>query len=556
MRHTIRGMMKKRLSMLLAVAFVVGAVMSPSSALAAGETESTADIRPVGPGQYFADTMTFEIRETDVSAGVIGRKHSVAAVDGGLAQPKSVPDSRTDLSVFGPGWHAEFLGGTTGRKLEIQSGAILVTDLESGDTNRYELRDSVAFPGGGGVQRYEAEDGSKISETTRWDSAAGAMRTTISETIPMDPGPTEDGDDGFTNGSGDPISSADLSLRYSWEQVGTAQGDTWRVTGVGAKAYGTSSVRYDSQGRVATVTEPAAGDQPESVLTFHYAASTTATATAFGDYSGQLKEITLKSGSESPETVARYGYDASGLLRTMADPREDASQQATYTYDATGRLNSINSRVYGAWELTFTGDSPAPAATSTSSTPDSSSGTPPLTGASGINDQNATGSLPGDFPNGGIAGTLAYPAYCYDAVHWLWYTRSGCAAWAAHYGWHYPDWKPLPTGRRVFGINHDHCTKASDRPSRFRFDFRSACDMHDYGYGLIGNIYKGYWYYLDPNRKSDVDNVFYVTLRDYTCPAYTGTWFGQKRSTICKRWAWTYRQAVRPGNPKNGADAT
>ncbi|GAA3142890.1 phospholipase A2 [Nonomuraea roseoviolacea] len=522
------------------------------------ETDPPADVQSIGPGQYFSDITTFEITESDVPEGEVGRRHSVAAVDGALAQLKAVPASRTDLAVFGPGWQAEFLGGSTSRKLQVQSGSIVVTELDGGGSTSFALKSSADFPGGGGVRKYEAEDGSKITETSRWDAAAGALRTTISETIPMDPDAVEEGDDGFTNGSGEPVDPADLTQTYTWEKAGTAQDDPWRVTALGSRADGTSSVAYDAQGRVATVTEPAAGEQPQTVLTFQYATTTTATGTATGDYAGRLKQITLAAGSGAPETVASYAYDSGGLLRGMGDPRLDASQRASYAYDGTGRLTTVNSRLHGDWQLTFTGDSAAPAATATSTTrrPDTSSGTPPALSGPAIPDAGATGPPPGDFPGGDVTGPLAYPSYCYAAVHWLWYSRSGCAAWAAHYGWHYPYWKQLPTGYWVVGINYDHCTSSPDRPSRFKFDFRSACDMHDYGYGLIGNTYKGYRYYLDRNRKSDVDNLFYITLRDWTCPAYKGTWFKQKKSTICKRWAWIYRQGVRKGNPKNGANKT
>ncbi|MEU7837312.1 S8 family serine peptidase [Nonomuraea sp. NPDC049129] len=92
----------------------------------------------------------------------------MAAIDGSLAQPKAVPASRADLSVFGPGWQAEFLGGMTGRKLEVLSDAVQVTELDSGEKTRYALKSSVSFPDGGGVRRYEAEGGAKLTETTRW----------------------------------------------------------------------------------------------------------------------------------------------------------------------------------------------------------------------------------------------------------------------------------------------------------------------------------------------------------------------------------------------------
>ncbi|MEU7855929.1 phospholipase A2 [Nonomuraea sp. NPDC049141] len=532
----------RRLTIVTAVTAVILPLVAVLPGQAAVATTAADSDQPVGPGQYFSDTKTFELNEIDASAGAIGRKHGVAAVDGSLAQPKAVPASRADLSVFGPGWQAEFLGGTTGRKLDILSNAVQVTELDSGEKVTYAFKSSASFPDGGEVRRYEAENGSKLTQTTRWDATAGTMSTTISETIATNLGTTEAGDDGFTDDSGNPISSANLNQVYTWQQTGVSQGDTWRVTRVGTNAFGTSTVQYDTQGRVATVTEPAGGEEPASTLAFTYATSTTATGTALGDYAGRLKQITQTAGSGTPETVAAYGYDTAGLLRSMADPRDSSIPPATYGYDPTGRLTTIDSRMSGAWALAYTGDSALPAATATSTTrwPDASDSEPPA----------LSPAAPGSVPSGGVAGPMSYPASCWAAVHWLYHSRN-CAAWAAHYGWHAPYWRQLPTKRWVVGILYDHCTNSPDAPSGF--NFRAACDMHDYGYGLIGNNWKRWYYpyYLDTSRKTDVDVLFYTTLRDWTCTAYSKWVRG-----LCKSIAWTYRQAVRKGNPKNGANAT
>ncbi|WP_189999953.1 hypothetical protein [Streptomyces rubradiris] len=52
------------------------------------------------------------------------------------------------------------------------------------------------------------------------------------------------------------------------------------------------------------------------------------------------------------------------------------------------------------------------------------------------------------------------------------------------------------------------------------FNFRAACDTHDYGYGLIGNTYKGYKYHLDRSKKSNTDNAFCTTMKTHSCKAY------------------------------------
>ncbi|GAA3211252.1 phospholipase A2 [Nonomuraea helvata] len=537
----------RRLTLTATIAAVLLPLLSPaaSATTTVGTATAAEDpdaVQQVGPGLYFSDTDTFTFDESDVPAGSIGRTHGVATGGGDLARPQSAPASRPEMAVFGPGWKAEFLGGMLDRKLDVQSGAIVVTELDEGTTTRYTLKSSISFPEGGGIQRYESGDGSKITETTRWDSAAGAMRTSISEAIAMDKGATEAGDDNFSQ------SNAELGLTYSWTKIdGLQSTDTWRVTATGNTAYGASTVAYDAQGRVSTVKEPAAGEAPEETLTVTYATSTTATTSSFGDYAGRLKQITLTSGTEAPQTVASYGYDANGLLRTVADPSLSGSPASTYAYDQVGRLTSIDSPTDGGWQLTFAGGTAAPTATATDTS--RPAGGDPIQGAKGINDPNATAPDPGDFLPGDVSNPQAYPSYCNDAWKWLYYQRAGCASWVAHYGWRKPLWRKLPSKRYVMGIDYDHCTNAPDRPTGF--DFRPACDMHDYGYGLIGNTYKHYRYYLDRYRKSQVDDVFYHTLKNWTCNAYNIF-----VRTVCKRWAFVYRQGVRLGNPKNGANAT
>ncbi|MEV4895113.1 RHS repeat domain-containing protein [Nonomuraea sp. NPDC055795] len=369
----------QRLAIVMAAAVVTFPLSAALPVTAAMDPPS--QTQQIGPGKYAATTTTFAVTENDVFASAVGRTHGVVAVDNTLARPASAPASRTDLSVFGPGWQAEFLGGETSRKLEGQNGAILVTDLQSGDTIRYVFKSSVSFPAGGGVQTYEAANGSKVSEVTRWDATAGAMRTTIGENLVIDPG------DG----------AATLLQTYTWQQAGTA-GDTWRVTGVQPQDSGISSVGYDAQGRVSTIRQPATDDQPQTELTFQYATSTTATPTAFGDYAGRLKGITQTWGAGAPESVARYGYDSAGLLRSMSDPREDVSRQASYSYDAAGRMTSINSPAHGAWDLTFTGNSAAPAATAaTRAEPE-----PSTAQAYPADDPSGTPDTPGDLIGEGV----------------------------------------------------------------------------------------------------------------------------------------------------------
>lgn len=508
--------------------------LAASETPAADQPQDTGGIQQIGPGVYYAQNDSFQIAETDAAAGAIGRRHSVTLQDGGIARPENAPESRSDMGVFGPSWEAEFLGGTTNRKLQQQGDAIVVTDLGVDESVRYALTDSVSYPDGGGVGTYRSDDGSRITETTNWDDTTGDMVTTIVETIAVDLSSTEPGDDTFAGASAE-----ELKPTYTWKQAAPGS-DSWRVTGVGNLAQGTSTVGYDQQGRVSSVTESAADPGAVENVSVRYAEATTATGAVLGDYAGQVKEITVTTGA-TVQTVASYTYDSSGLLREVTNPVASSEPDKTYTYDTNSRVSEISSADNGSWDLTFPAASAAPDVEADG--PARPAQASALEGAAGINDPDAAGPPASDF-TGEVSGANAYPYHCWSATSWLWYTKSGCSAWARHYGWHAPQWKKLPGGRWVVGINHDHCTSSPDKPAGY--DFRSACDMHDYGYGLIGNTYVGYGHYLDRNRKSEVDDVFYTTLRDYTCSAY---WL----KSVCRGIAWTYRKAVNYGNPRNGA---
>ncbi|WP_406054531.1 hypothetical protein OG462_04135 [Streptomyces sp. NBC_01077] len=199
-----------------------------------------------------------EIAESDVGVGSIGRRHTVAAQAGGVAKPESAPAGRTGMGVFGPGWEAEFLGGELNQKLEHQVDAIVVTDLNVGESVRYLLKSSLDYPDGGGVEKYENAEGDKITDTTKWDAASGILISTVVETLNVDLSVPDEGQPAGKAGD-EPVPAADLKPTRIWKQVAPST-NAWRVTGSGNTAHGVSTVGYDSQGRVSTITEPAAGE--------------------------------------------------------------------------------------------------------------------------------------------------------------------------------------------------------------------------------------------------------------------------------------------------------
>ncbi|GIG03129.1 hypothetical protein Cci01nite_82220 [Catellatospora citrea] len=513
------------------------AELPPQQPLAQGE------IRYIGPGIYLSASERYEVPENDIPAGLMGRLHTVAGQAQGVSQAQEAPANRSDLGVFGPSWEADFLGGQLSRKLTPGSGAITTTDLTSNQSTRYDLADSVAGANGGSVSTYRAADGSTLVATSKWDDLAGMLKTTVVETLNIDLTQVEPGDDVFVDQSGTPIPAADLKPSFTWKQVGGG-GDNWRVTAVGDKAHKQSTASYDSTGRVSSITEPARGENPAQSLKVYYATATTASSAVLGDVSGQVKEITLTEG-QTVQTLARYSYDSSKLLRKVSNPAA-GSDLNSYSYDGNRRLATATTDDGTRWDLTFTGAAAAPQAAQTFYAGTAPGGT--LEGPPSLSLATAVGPFPNEFVGSEITDQQAYPRVCSTASTWMWYTKTACATWVAHYGWHRPLPKHTPTNARVIGIDHDHCTMAPNKPGGW--DYRAACDSHDYGYGTIGNTYKGYSYYLDRSQKGAVDHAMYSMVRWQTCPAY-------RLAAPCVGTAFVYLLAVRAGgNPKNGANAT
>ncbi|MET9672379.1 phospholipase A2 [Streptomyces sp. NPDC006482] len=510
------------------------------------------ELQQIGPGTYSTVDQSFEIYETDVAVGLMNRSHTVSVQPDGVSRPESAPASRQDMGVFGPGWEAEFVGGQLSRKLELKGDTVVITDLTARSAMAYTLKSSLDYPDGSGVRKYTTPEGDTFTEATRFNATTGTMVSTGTETTNMSTS-VPDADLSADTDASAPVNYNDLTPSYTWKQVGSGA-DNWRVTGVGTVSNNAlSTVTYDTAGRISTVKDTEIGETTSRLLTVKYSTATTATSTNPGEFVGRAREITLTDGA-TVQTLARYSYDASGLLRSVTNPVEGIDTVSAYEYDTTGRVSAVTSPSNGEWDLTFPAGSASPNVLPVG--PERPASDAPLEGATGINDPAASGPPATDFVSGEITDPQAYPRYCSRATDWLWYLKNGCAAWAAHYGWKSPSWKQTPTKHWVVGIDYDGCSTPGPNISRpAGFDFRTACAMHDYGYGLIGNTYKGYAYYLDRSKKSNVENAFHTTMKTYSCKAY-----GLNKRGLCNSYAWSYWKAVSNkrwgGDPKNGADAT
>ncbi|MFD8966891.1 RHS repeat-associated core domain-containing protein [Streptomyces sp. NPDC059568] len=93
-------------------------------------------------------------------------------------------------------------------------------------------------------------------------------------------------------------------------------------------------------------------------MEFVYAASTSATVTAFGNYAGQVTQIkqwaTSPGASSAAATVvAQYAYDDSGRLCEEWDPRISPPLKTKYTYDTDGRITALTPPGELPWTFTY-----------------------------------------------------------------------------------------------------------------------------------------------------------------------------------------------------------
>nr|WSX81744.1 hypothetical protein OH826_17015 [Streptomyces sp. NBC_00899] len=94
------------------------------------------------------------------------------------------------------------------------------------------------------------------------------------------------------------------------------------------------------------------------VLEYVYAATTTATASVFGDFAGQVSQIklwaTTPGDSASTATVVSgYAYDSAGRLRQEWDPRISPALKTAYDYDSAGRITTLTPPGELPWTLAY-----------------------------------------------------------------------------------------------------------------------------------------------------------------------------------------------------------
>ncbi|MEV6985770.1 phospholipase A2, partial [Sphaerisporangium sp. NPDC051017] len=463
--------------------------VTSNEVIAPGEGDDPADPGPapsdLWPGRVDPDTGVWITSGTD-------------AVDDGLIVTRShtagqrMAVIQPNENVLGPNWRLEALGGLIGDRLhDYSASGYIQIKLATGKESQRFVAD-VNNPG-----TFIAEDGSTVAK----------------------------------NADGTLLQTNEDSTRFStWSKVG----QEYLITSTGTSRTNLYGIAYDGQGRVSRLAAAPMGTEADcstfasscASIIFRYATTTTATSAALGDIVGQLKALEfVRADGASAGTVVTYSYDSSKALRQVQDLRqieEDPIKTSSYDYDAQGNITKLSTAENGTWSLTYAGLGKLASATKA-----------PAPMAAGLQ------------------------SHCIYASQYMWGT-DGC--WVSggvpmDYGATLlkQKWMRTPGGKSVVGVENDHCTFSVDRPGsstiKGGFDFTRACDMHDYGYGVI------YWSKTDKvwtkAKKGSVDAVFYTTLRDYTCNAYPVTGKAPVRGNtvyprkVCQDKAAFYYQGVK-----------
>ncbi|MEV6985327.1 DUF4082 domain-containing protein [Sphaerisporangium sp. NPDC051017] len=172
----------------------------------------------------------------------------------------------------------------------------------------------------------------------------------------------------FSYGSASQFPTSSYGGGNYWVDVNFASDLTrWVVSRVDEPGQeNTTTYALDGQGRVTRMLAPvpAGVDCSASLvagcktLDITYASATTATgiASGWGDYAGLVKSISYT--AYDPATlamkstiVATYGYDSTGHLRTVTDPRPNLT--VTYYYDGAGRISQITPPGVNPWRMDY-----------------------------------------------------------------------------------------------------------------------------------------------------------------------------------------------------------
>ncbi len=293
-----------------------------------------------GPGQVALWTGEFNTSVTDVSvpgysgALSLGRGHSTYA-----------GDTDTTTGVFGPGWTASLQGPEEG-----EAGLQVLDSTHRDGTLAFVDSDGEALVFSRGTRRADASLAGTYSPANE-DTRLVGSTLTVAGTGAATTLTLQDIDDVATvfAATATPVTNQPATFRPA--QV-TAPGDPAVPTAFLPVVGGDARVGRIVAAHPAAVSCPSAAATPMEgdatfkgcrALTLEYSPSSSPipTGTTIAAYPNRLRSVWLElwdptagaSGAMTRTEVVRYGYDSSGHLRTVMDPRNNLTTGYTYGGD-------------------------------------------------------------------------------------------------------------------------------------------------------------------------------------------------------------------------------
>ncbi|MGW4824738.1 DNRLRE domain-containing protein [Streptomyces sp. NPDC004227] len=293
-----------------------------------------APTREVGPGSVNLLTGDFSLTEDDASAFGLSVTRSASS-----RRSTSGEEMEGQAPVFGPGW----ISGVTAEVNGSEWSSIRKTSATS-----VELLDS----DGTGV-------GFTATSAGSWKPEPGSEHLTLTGSLT--------GTFTVKETSGVTTTFAKVDPAATTWQAATSYRSTSdsTVTIVSEKVVSGTQTLARPKSMIAptsAVSSDTCAATPSTkgcrVVAFVYAGSTTATASAFGDYVGQVKEIRLWStepgaSAATSKALQTYAYDNSGRLRQTWNPQLTPALKIEYDYDTTGRVTKLTPPGELAWTFVY-----------------------------------------------------------------------------------------------------------------------------------------------------------------------------------------------------------
>ncbi|WP_149829677.1 DNRLRE domain-containing protein [Streptomyces tailanensis] len=307
----------------------------PLTAVVDRNAEGAATER-LGPGLVNLLTGDYTISETDVSAFALSVSRTASS-----RTPNKGAEEEGQAAIFGKEW----VSGTVAQLTESNSTYLrkvsdTAVDVVSADG------DSIHFTANAAKDGWIPEPGSESLTLT--GNVSGSFTLADTEGIKTTFTKPEASATTWQVSKTEPLGLAGNSTTVVSETVTSGGKTLARPKRVIAPNSGVASASCSS--------DPAT--KGCRVLEFVYATNTTATDSAFGDYSGQVKEIRLwatePGASNATSKVAQtYAYDDLGRLREAWNPQISPALKTSYTYDSSGRVTRLTQPGDLPWNFTY-----------------------------------------------------------------------------------------------------------------------------------------------------------------------------------------------------------